>query len=372
MPKILKKIFDSPQLLFNLGLSMNILRPSIYAIALTSLALSGANAQTTATTDPVGFTTLTVQGKATAEAANRNNFVSLNMQRAPSFQGAISSVALDGSGRSVLTVSGASFTANQFSGAGNSHYVRLTSEAGGNNGLVSEVVSSSGNTITVVDNINSAVSAGSTKFAVTPYWTLSTAFPQGGGLTGASAAASADTITIIPPTGGALTYFYSTSFNQWRRGTTDSSNVLIPPGSGMQIIRKQIGNVDIVLAGNVTLGPVEAIVGGATPTASRNSFIANPFPLASKTLGTSGLYTGDPTTGVVGGSAAASADTVTIFDPTTGQALTYFYSTSFNQWRRGTADSSNVTIPIGAAVQVTRKANRGEFSWFIQQPTMSL
>jgi len=31
-----------------------------------------------------------------------------------------------------------------------------------------------------------------------------------------------------------------------------------------------------------------------------------------------------------------------------------------------------VTIPIGAAVQITRKANRGEFSWFIQQPAMSL
>jgi uncharacterized protein (TIGR02597 family) len=350
---------------------MNILRPSIYAIALTSLALSGVNAQTTATTDPVGFTTLTIQGKASAESGNRNNFVSLNMQRAPAFQGTISSVALV-DGRSVLSVNGATFTANQFGGAGNAHYVRLNSGAAGNTGLVSEVLSTSGNTITLVDNINDAISAGVTTFNVTPYWTLSTAFPAGGGLTGGTAAASADTITIIPPTGGALTYFYSTSFNQWRRGTTDSSNVVIPPGSGMQIIRKQVGNVDVVLAGSVTLGPVEAIVGGATSTTSRNSFVANPFPLASKTLGTSGLYTGDPTTGVVGGSAAASADTVTIFDPSTGQALTYFYSTSFNQWRRGTTDSSNVTIPIGAAVQITRKANRGEFSWFIQQPDMAL
>jgi uncharacterized protein (TIGR02597 family) len=330
-----------------------------------------ANAQTTATTDPVGFTTLTIQGKASAGAANRNNFVSLNMQRASAFQGTISSVALDG-GRSVLTITGASFTANQFSGTGNAHYVRLTSGAGGNTGLVSEVAATSGNTITVVDNINDAISSGTTTFSVTPYWTLATAFPQGGGLTGASAAASADTITIIPPTGGALTYFYSTSFNQWRRGNTDSSNVTIPPGSGMQITRKQVGNVDIVVAGGVTLGPVEAIVGAATSTTSRSSFVANPFPLASKTLGASGLYTGDPTTGVVGGTAAASADNVTIFDPTTGQALTYFYSTSFNQWRRGNTDSSNVTIPIGAAVQITRKANRGEFSWFIQQPAMSL
>lgn len=345
---------------------------SLAAVIASSVLLTGANAQTTATTDPVGFTTLTIQGKASIGAANRNNFVSLNMQRADAFQGTVSSVALDGSGRSVLTIDGASFTADQFNGTGNAHYVRLTEGASGNNGLVSEVVATSGNTLTVADNINEAISAGVTAFVVTPFWTLSTAFPAGGGLAGASAAASADTITIYPPTGAGLTYFYNTSVNQWRRGNTDSGNIAIPPGSGLQIIRKQIGNVDVVLAGSVTLDPVEGIVGAAAPTAARNSFLANPFPLASKTLATSGLYTGDPNTGVVGGSAAASADTVTIYDLVTGQALSYFYNTSVNQWRRGNTDSSSITIPIGAAVQITRKSGRGEFSWFIPQPDMSL
>lgn len=348
---------------------MNILRPSIYAIAMTSLALSGANAQTTATTDPVGFTTLTVRGKANAGASNRNNFISLNMQRAPAFQGVISSVSVDGSGRSVLTISGASFTANQFNGTGNAHYVRLTS--GSNAGQVSEVVATTASTITVIDNINDAITAGSTAFSVTPYWTLNTAFPSGGGLQGSSSASAADTVTIIPPSGASLTYFYNSTANQWRRGTTDSSNIIIPPGSGMQVIRKQVGDVSIVLAGHVTIGSVEGIV-GAAGAGSRNSFLANPFPLASKTLAQSGLYTGNSATGVVGGTSAAAADTVTIFDPSTGVANSYFYNTTANQWRRGTTDSSNVTIPDGAAIQITRKANRGEFSWFIPQPTMAL
>ena len=339
---------------------------------MAALALSGAKAQTTATTDPVGFTTLTIQGKASAGAANRNNFVSLNLERSPAFQGTVSSVSLDGSGRSVLTFTGASFTANQFNGTGNVHYVRLTSGAGGNNGLVSEVVATAGSTITVLDNINDAVTVGTTSLSVTPYWTLNTAFPSGGGLTGGTSATAADNITIIPPTGGSLTYFYNTTAGQWRRGVTDSSNVAIPPGSGMQIVRKQVGNVNIVLAGNVTLGPVEAIVGGASSTTARNSFVGNPYPLSSKTLASSGLYTGNAATGVVGGTSATAADTVTIFDPSTGQALSYFYNTTAGQWRRGITDSSNVTIPDGAAVQITRKAGRGEFSWFIQQPTMSL
>ena len=169
-----------------------------------------------------------------------------------------------------------------------------------------------------------------------------------------------------------MTYFYNTTVSQWRRGTTDSSNVTIPPGSGLQVIRKQVGDVSVVLSGNVTLGPVEGVVGAGGSSASRNSFLANPFPLASKTLANSGLYTGDSNTGLVGGSSATTADTVTIFDPTTGLASTYYYNTSVNQWRRGTTDSSSVTIPDGAAIQVTRKANRGEFSWFIPQPDISL
>jgi uncharacterized protein (TIGR02597 family) len=336
------------------------------------LAVPAAQAQeATATTDPVGYVTLSIQGKADAGAANRNNFVSLNMQRPPAFQGTISSVALDGSGRSVLTITGASFTANQFNGTGNAHYVRLTAGAGGNTGLVSEVVGTSGDTITLTDNVNDAISHGITSFVVTPYWTLSTAFPLGAGLTGGTSATAADTVTIIPPSGASLTYFYNTSVNQWRRGTSDSSHVAIPPGSGMQIVRKQVGSVDIVLAGNVPLGPIEGIVGAAAAS-SRNSFLANPFPLASKTLAQSGLYTGDASTGVVGGTSATAADTVTIFDPSTSLANTYFYNTSAKQWRRGTTDSSNVTIPAGAAIQITRKSNRGEFSWFIPQPDMSL
>jgi hypothetical protein len=71
---------------------------------------------------------------------------------------------------------------------------------------------------------------------------------------------------------------------------------------------------------------------------------------------------------VVGGTSAAAADTVTIYNPTTGVADSYFYHTSFNQWRKGTTDSSNITIPDGAAVVITRKANRGAFEWYIPSP----
>ena len=95
----------------------------------------------------------------------------------------------------------------------------------------------------------------------------------------------------------------------------------------------------------------------------------NPYPISSRTLGTSGLYTGNQSTGVAGGTSATAADNVTIYDPSTGVANTYFFHTSFNQWRKGTTDSSNITIPEGSAIVISRKANRGAFEWYIPQPT---
>jgi hypothetical protein len=142
----------------------------------------------------------------------------------------------------------------------------------------------------------------------------------------------------------------------------------IHPGSGILVTRKDTTAVAIVISGEVIGTTIQADVAGGTASASRLTYLANPFPAASKTLAQSGLYTGSSATGVVGGTSAAAADTVTIYNPSTGVADSYFYHTSFNQWRKGTTDSSNITIPDGAAVVITRKANRGAFEWYIPSP----
>jgi uncharacterized protein (TIGR02597 family) len=341
---------------------------AIASMALAALATS-ATANTTATTDPVGFSTVVVKGKATPTSANRNTYIGIPMAQSSSYQGVIGTSTVSG-GVTVVTFPSSVFTANQFNGTGNDHYFQVTS--GPNNGLVSTVTATSTDSLTLADDISSVLSDNSTTFKVVPYWTLGKVFPNGAGLTGGISATAADTVTIIPPTGGSLTYFYNTNANEWRRGTTPSSNVIIPPGSGLLVTRKQAGDVNIVVAGAVPLGPVEGIVGAASPTASRNSLLANAFPLPSVTLANSGLYSGDPSTGVAGGISATAADTVVILDPNTGSSLTYFYNTTANEWRRGTTPSGNVTIPEGAAILVTRKAGRGEFSWYAPQPSMNL
>lgn len=360
---------DSPDLLSNFASSMNILRPSIYAIALTSLALSGANAQTTATTDPVGFTTVSVRGKTTA--AKAFSTVVIPMERADAFvgdcTGAIFSV--DAS-RTVITFPSNIFTANQFTGTGNQHYFRLSN--GANAGEFSTIVANTANSITLADDLN-AVLATSSTFAVTPYWTLSTALPSGGGLNPGANATAADTVTIYNANFVGTTYFYSSSNNRWQTGITPSNDAIIPPGSGLGIERKQPSAVSLVFTGSVPLGWSAVEINGSTSgSATKNTLVGSAYPLASKRLADLGLYTGSSATGLQGGANATASDTVTVYNQSTGVATAYFYSTSNNRWQTGITDASNVTIPEGAAVLVQRKSGRAPFTWYIPQPTMAL
>jgi uncharacterized protein (TIGR02597 family) len=339
-----------------------------WLIACCGFIFSGSilTAQTTVSTPIVGFNTLNVRAKSGAN--NALSFVSLNLTRPKAHSGIVGTKSLNGSGQTVITFSSSLFTANQFNAVTNRHYFLVKS--GANNGLNSEVVATTANSITLADNLDAVLEDGTTSFDVIPYWTLSTAFPSAGGLKTGTSATAADNLTVVEiPSGVTQSYFYHSSFNQWRKGTTDSSHVVIPPGAGIMITRKEASSVGVVISGQVPTGPTLADVVGATSSAARLTYVANPYPIASRTLGTSGLYTGNSSTGVAGGTSATTADNVTIYDPSTGVANTYFYHTSFSQWRKGTTDSSNITIPEGSAIVISRKANRGAFEWYIPQPT---
>jgi uncharacterized protein (TIGR02597 family) len=339
----------------------------ILSIGTTLLVLGIAPlfAQSTVSTPIVGFTTLDVRGKSGAN--NALSYISLNLSRPKSFSGTIGTKSLNGSGQTVITFGSNLFTPNQFNASTNRHFFQVKS--GANNGLVTEVVGTTENSITVSDNLDAVLESGTTSFDVTPYWTLGTAFPAAAGLKTGTSATAGDNLTIIDPaTGTANSYFYSSTLNQWRKGTTDSTHVIIPPGAGIMVTRKDSSSVGVVISGQVRTGPVQTDIAAAPSTGSRVTYLANPYPLASMTLGQSGLYTGNSTTGIAGGTSATAADNVIIVDPSTGTANSYFYNTSVGKWRKGVTDSDNVAIPDGSALIISRKANRGSFEWYIPQP----
>jgi len=318
------------------------------------------------TSNVVGYTTLNVRGK--TGSANALSFIGLNLHRPSVFTGTINSKSVNGSGQSTLSFSSPNFIASQFIGAGNRHYIRITS-ANANTGLISEIVANDTASITVADNLNAVIDANVSAVEIRPYWTLATAFPSGAGLKSGTSASTADTLSIVDPTSGTVySYFYSSSNNQWKRGNTDSSSIVIPPGSGILVTRRDVNPVSIVITGEVIGTTIQADVAGGTATSPKSTYVANPFPLASKTLAQSGLYTGNPLTGVVGGTSAATADVVTIYDVSTGTGYAYYYNTSQSIWKRGNTDSSGIVIPDGAAVVITRQKTRGAFDWYIPSP----
>jgi len=339
------------------------------ALAILVAAVMAGKAQTV-TSDIVGYTTLNVRAKS-GSAISASTFAALNVHRPAVFKGTVAGKSVDGSNRSVLSCQAGSFTSGGFIVAGSKCYVRLTS--GSNAGQIGEIVSNTDSAITIAQNWDSIVDT-TTTFEVRPYWTLATAFPSGGGLTGGTSGTAGDNVTVINPTTGVSDAFYfNTTFSQWRKGNTDSSTQIILPGAGLLVARKQTSPVSIVIAGEVLKGSVqENILPSPSAVAVKSTFVANPYPLASKTLAQSGLYTGNTSTGVGGGTSATAADNVTIYDATTGVGKAYYYNTTNGRWQNGNTDSNLVTIPDGAAILITRKGGRPAFDWYIPQPDMAL
>lgn len=331
-----------------------------------------AFSQSTVSTDVVGFTTLGVRAK--SGSANALTLLSLNVARPKVFQGTVGSKSVDGSGRSVITQSSAVFTVDTYKPVGtgtfpsNRHYLLIKN--GSNAGAWSEIVGNTSTAITISDNFNDLITDGVTQFEIRPFWTLSTALPGGGGLQTGSSGTAADNVSVIRANGTVDTFFYHASNGRWQSGISDASHAIIAPSSGVVFTRKQNSAVNVVVTGEVLTTPILAdILSGGS---SKLSYVSNPYPLASKTLAQSGLYTGNSTTGLVGGTSATAADTLTIYNVTTGASATYYYNTGNGRWQSGISDASNVTIPDTAVLVVNRKSNRGAFEWYIPVPQMNL
>lgn len=347
---------------------MKPLRSRILPLACLSAAiLSGvASAQTTATTNPVGFITITVNGTGGTQA-NAITLAGLGLTQPVLFQGASTSI-----GANSITDTAATWTDNQFNGNGNACYVEIAS--GANAGVLLDVASTTAatQTITTVQPIPAGTSAGDS-FIIRQHWTIGSVFgtTNQAGLSGGTST-SADEILLYASTGYQI-YYYQTSGlggTGWRLvgdQSTDASGTVIYPEEGMIIKRLQAAPANIVLMGAVKTGQTSvAIVPGL-------NFIGNIYASAM-TLSDSNLYTGSSTTGIAGGT-STSADEILIWNASVNGYDIYYYQTSGlggTGWRKvgdQSNDASGASIPVGTSVIVKRLAATG-FNWVIpQHPT---
>ncbi len=339
-----------------------------FAVALLSLAPLGTPlyAQTTATTDPVGFITLDIAGTG-GTGPNAISFKGLGLTRPVEYQGSAETVDT-----ASLTDNEATWTDNQFAGANGKFYVEITSGAGA--GTTYDIVGTNAatKTLTLGQNLATGVTGGAT-FKVRKHWTLASVFGAANesGL-GGGTATTADQILIWNGTSYDIYYYQTAGIGGtgWRKAgaqTVDASSAVIYPEDGLLIKRQQSTPVNVVLMGAVKTGKT------SVPISVGTNIIGNVFA-APMTLQTSGIYTGDPSTGIAGGT-ATTADQVLVWNGT-GYDIYYYQTAGIGGtgWRKAgaqTVDASSATIPVGASFIIKRNAQTA-FDWAIPQHPASL
>ena len=362
-------------------------RVPLFAALIASSAVPASRAQTTATTDPVGFITLNATGQ---PAATSFSFKALGLTLAIDYQGAAERVGnLNGTTRDSLTDNEATWTNDQFNlpnatvGSA-THYVEIIRPVGAQNAAPGEGTTydilrtdAASKTLTLEQEIASGVTAGAV-FKVRKHWTISSVFgpANSAGLAG-GALETADQILVFDSAANQYRiYFYQTqgSGTGWRLSTdlqTDASLTVLYPDEGL-VIRKQKGNgTAIVLAGAVKMGST------SIPVLPGTNLLGNVFA-SPMTLDSSNLYNGNSATGLAGGN-LGTADHVLIHNGV-GYDIYYFeLPNALNPsggWRNASKPNQagnlgSVPIPVGTSIIVKRNSATG-FDWKVPQHPAAL
>lgn len=325
----------------------------ILSVAILCSIAPSLKAQTTATTTPVGFVTVTIPA-ATNATTPSNRALSFPLYKAADFVGAVASV----DSVNQFTLTGAAWTAGQFAVSTAPRFVRI--KTGTNTGKFFLVTANTTNQLTV-DLTGSGVTALSTILTTTPTAdtcevlpanTIGSVFGNASNppvlLAGATSDV-ADNVLLWNGTTGVWDKYFWTGTIWKRTGGVDRSNVVIYPDDGVFVVHRTLASVSLNIMGTVPSTNEQSGVSSSGAT-----FLANRFPIDT-TLGALGLQN---IPGWVAGGTSDAADVVYVWNGTTNVWDKYFWTGSVgspvNIWKRtGNVDRSNTVISAGTAVFIT-------------------
>ena len=358
------------------------MKTTLYSLLAAAAACGLASAQTAYTT-PVGYMTVPLPG--TGGGAPQLQLANQGLlPNGPAAAGGGASVTF--SGTTMTDTDGAWAAGNYVQANGQvSHLLEITSD-GSLKGAMTWITGTGVQTITTVDNV-SAAGAGAS-YRIWQAYTIASLLgnpPTDAVLKPAADVATADNVQIYDPvTNLYTTFFYKTATKvapaAWQSsdGTIPvPANYAIHPNDGLLFLRKQSGDGSLVVTGSVKDGQTQALVqGNVAPGANTLNIIANQVPVQQVTLGNSGLFTGDPATGVKAAADVASADNILVYNPTTDLYTTFFYKTATKvapaAWQSSDPAITNPTnylLPSDQSVLLIRKSG-DSFSWKI--PSVSI
>jgi len=331
------------------------------ALAICALAaLQSASAQN-ATTTPVGYITINVNGG--TPAAPKVTLVAPSLVGAVQWQGATANTGVT---PSQFTVIGTPWSANQFNGANGTHYVEIAS--GANSGAWSYVTATTGNSVTTQDDLSSLAVGGDT-IAIRKCVTLADFFGANNeaGLLAGDELSLADEVLVYD----GLTpqpYFFYDDPSDIDDGWYDADGVLantaaIGPNQPV-LIKRKAGGLTFKFVGHVKKGPTFIPVETGT----------NIIPIvraAGVELNLASLYTGNTTTGVKPGDELALADELLVYN--SSSISSYYYYDDPADVDDGWYDadgilSNTITLQEGTSIVLKRKTPGNAFNWIVPGP----
>lgn len=232
-------------------------KPQILISLLASATLFAASNLNAATTDPVGYITLTVNGTG-GVGSSAVSVLGAPIESVVSATGTITDV----SGNTITSAS-SGWVVSDFA---NTHYVRITS--GTNSGIITTITANTSTTLTTSEDISSLVANGNT-LEIRGYTTLAGIFggANEAGLGSGADFGAADEVLIFNGTNFDIFYYQEGAAfggDGWRSSTNkfvDASATPVPPGLSIVVKRKATDPIDIVLSGSLlnsdTFIPVE-------------------------------------------------------------------------------------------------------------------
>lgn len=328
------------------------MKPKSILTALTAalLAPGALFAQTTATTTPVGYVTQTVR-------PNIANLIGVNLHNAT-----VASGVIDASTSTSVTDNQVNFTT--LLTAGKSYILELNGAP--DNGVIEEVVTWNGSTLSTTTNLTSQITNGTTTYKLREAATLGGIFGANNtfGLTPSSDGdtTACDTILVLNAAGDAFVtcfYYDDGSTQAWYDlDFNEVTNLPLIYADSMYVSRVAGVDKDIVISGEVKTSKTNLYLGAG------NNFVGSVYP-AGSTFGNSGLSASlSPSTD----GDTAAADTV-LLPQADGSYLTCFYydDGSTQAWYDlDFNDLSNVSLTPGVVIQ-----NKGDAKNAIVTPPTS-
>jgi len=307
------------------------------ALAILVTAVMAGNAQTTVTSDIVGYQTATISGK--GSGSSFFSFVPNNLSKAAIHTGTGSAtgttIALDGASLSgsIAPVSGVP-----------THYLLVKSGSGA--GLISDVTAFTAGSVTIADDLSSSIPTG-TQVAVIPHTKLTDILGTTTGLliTGGSTVTASDNVYLVDSTGTIKIYYYKTGIGAgWKTSSgSDASATIIYPSESILVSRKQTAPVSVVTVGQVASEQTKSVF-----TQNMNSACSG----APVGLTLASLYPS-----ISGGSTVSAADNVYLINPTTGALDIFYYKTGIGAgWKTAAGATADGTRDISGGYLVKRKS----------------